>query len=259
MKTLAIVSGGMDSTVLAYKLAKQGDLIGMVSIHYGQKHVKELAKAKWTADYLGVEHIVCNLCGLAPALRGSALTDPNGVVPEGHYAAENMKATVVPNRNMILMSVAVAAAISRKADAVAYGAHAGDHAIYPDCRPEFATALAAAVALCDYGPPLLLSPFINYTKAEICRMGIDMGVNFSQTWTCYNGGEISCGRCGTCVERLEAFSLAGGEDPLPYIDKGYWKRALIAHGATRCSSCDWVYPDHKPGCALDPKNTHLAA
>ena len=128
-----------------------------------------------------------------------------------------MKSTVVPNRNMIMLSLAAARAIAVGADGVAYAAHSGDHAIYPDCRPEFADAVAAALRICHYTPIELERPFVDMTKADIVRLGAELGVDFSKTWSCYKGGEKHCGKCGTCVERREAFRLAGVPDPTEYM------------------------------------------
>lgn len=224
MKTLAILSGGMDSTVLAHHLKHAGDLIGCVTVDYGQRHAKEIRFAAETAARLTVPHYVLDLSQIRQHIASSALTGEHPV-PEGHYEAESMKLTVVPNRNMILTALAVAVGISHGAELVAYGAHAGDHAIYPDCRADFAEALRAAVALCDYNPPGLVAPFIGWTKADIVARGIELGVPFDKTWTCYKGDARPCGRCGTCVERLEAFSLCGAEDPSDYEDRDFWKTA----------------------------------
>jgi 7-cyano-7-deazaguanine synthase len=127
-----------------------------------------------------------------------------------------MKTTVVPNRNMILLALATGHALSIGAQQVAYAAHSGDHAIYPDCRNEFADAMARAMALCDWSQVELYRPFVDWTKADIVRRGAELGVPFGQTWSCYKGGNKHCGRCGTCIERREAFDLAGVEDPTNY-------------------------------------------
>lgn len=224
MKTIVILSGGLDSTVLAYYTAAalKDSLLGCVSVDYGQRHRVELKCAIRTCAKLGVEHTLLNLGDLRSALSSSALTSQQPV-PEGHYAEQSMQATVVPNRNMILLAIATGVAISKGADAVAYGAHSGDHAVYPDCRPEFAAAMDDAIRLCDYNPPKLCRPFIQKTKADIVKLGKELGVPFTDTWTCYNGGILACGRCGTCVERLEAFSEAEAEDPLAYKDREFWK------------------------------------
>lgn len=220
-KVVVICSGGMDSAVLLAYLHSQPEYeVQSLSLNYGQKHKRELRHAAAFAKNLGVPHTLVRLPALRNVLSGSSLTS-NMPVPEGHYAAESMKATVVPNRNMILMSLAIGHAIAQAATAVAYGAHAGDHAIYPDCRPEFAEAMDKAAALCHFYPVMLLRPFVDKTKADIVRLGYDLKVDFTATFSCYNGGFVHCGRCGTCVERLQAFRLAGVTDPTQYVDSDY--------------------------------------
>ncbi|HEX7762239.1 MAG TPA: 7-cyano-7-deazaguanine synthase, partial [Cellvibrio sp.] len=137
-------------------------------------------------------------------------------VPEGHYAADNMKSTVVPNRNMILLSLAVGYAVSLNAQQVYYGAHSGDHFIYPDCRPEFVQKMHDVCQIANYEPVDIVSPYLQQNKIDILRDGLSMGLDYSKTWTCYNGREKACGKCGSCQERLEAFSLNNATDPLPY-------------------------------------------
>lgn len=215
-KVVAIYSGGMDSTVLLYHLRARGYDVAALSVDYGQRHRKELESARSICASLGLPHEVADMRGITHLLQGSSLTTAGLEVPEGHYAEESMKATVVPNRNMIMLSVAIGYAISLRAGYVAYGAHAGDHTIYPDCRPEFAAAVNTAAMLADWHRVELLSPFVKMTKAEIARLGAELSVPFGMTWSCYKGGERHCGRCGTCVERAEAFSLAGVPDPTDY-------------------------------------------
>jgi 7-cyano-7-deazaguanine synthase len=228
--TIAIVSGGLDSTVLAYWVhqGKKRSLTGIVSVDYGQSHRRELSFATLTAQRLGVRHHLLDLSSLKPHIGSSSLTG-GGPIPHGHYAAESMRSTVVPNRNMVLLSLAVSVAIANGAKSVVYGAHNGDHDVYPDCRKIFVDALQATVALCDYDPPLLEAPFVDKSKADIVRLGNELGVPFGETQTCYEGGVKACGRCGTCVERLEAFALAGIEDPLEYVDREFWVSATETH------------------------------
>lgn len=215
-KALVVYSGGLDSTVLLYKLAAESRAAGALGVLYGQKHAKELEFAKFNCENLGVEYAQADLSQLGALFGKSSLTDAETEVPEGGYREENMKSTVVPNRNMIMISVAAARAIAVGADSVAYAAHSGDHAIYPDCRPEFADALAGALRLCHYFPIGLERPFVGMSKSDIVRLGADLGVDFSKTWSCYKGGGRHCGKCGTCAERKEAFRLAGIPDPTEY-------------------------------------------
>ena len=218
MKTILIYSGGLDSTTLLYQLKAQGRDVKALSINYGQRHSKELDFAKRNCDALGVEHRTVDLYSLKPLLGGSSQTDASVAVPEGHYAAENMKLTVVPNRNMLMLSVAAAWAIAEKADTIAYAAHSGDHAIYPDCREEFVDALNKALGLADWHTVQIERPFINISKSDIVKLGNDLKVPFADTWSCYKGGDKACGVCGTCYERREAFVEAGVTDPTPYLD-----------------------------------------
>ena len=228
MKSLVVHSGGMDSTVLLYQLLQAGDEVKALSINYGQRHSRELEAARALCAELGVEHRVADLFGLSDLLAGSALTSSDIEVPEGHYAEDNMKATVVPNRNMILLSIAAGWAISSKYDRIAYAAHSGDHAIYPDCRNEFAEALDGAIRLADWHEVSLYRPFVDMTKADIVSLGAKLGVPFEKTWSCYKGQDLHCGRCGTCVERREAFYLAGVEDPTTYAPDAPTVQEMVA-------------------------------
>ncbi|MFF2146224.1 7-cyano-7-deazaguanine synthase QueC [Kitasatospora sp. NPDC058190] len=217
---VVIASGGLDSTTVAYWLAEGGSRLTLLSFDYGQRHRKELDFAVLIADRLGARHEMADLSGLGHLLSGSALTDPAIAVPDGHYTAEGMRSTVVPNRDAIMLSIAVAAAVAAGADAVAFGAHAGDHAVYPDCRTEFFDLFAEVARVGNEGflseGFQLLAPFIDQTKADIVRVASQVGVPFADTWSCYRGGELHCGTCGTCTERIEAFVLAGVEDPTEY-------------------------------------------
>jgi len=218
-KAVVVLSGGLDSTVLAYFMRNAGMYTHAVSFDYGQRHVKELTLAAVTCKKLGMKHTIVNLTDLKPVLE-SALTDPRMNIPEGHYAADNMKATVVPNRNAIMLAIAYGVAVSDHAVMVGTAVHAGDHFIYPDCRPGFINALQVAFALGNEGfqePALeLYTPFIGLSKADIVRIGAAANVPFADTWSCYVGGSIHCGACGTCCERYEAFALAGVSDPTYY-------------------------------------------
>ncbi len=226
MATLVVCSGGLDSVTLAHRVAEAGDLAGLVTFDYGQRHRKELEFAAAAGHRLGVPCERVDLAGLGPHLTGSALTD-DVAVPEGHYSAESMAITVVPNRNPILLTTAFAIAASRGWTRVAAAVHAGDHAVYPDCRPEFIEAFAAMErrALEGLGEIALDAPFVTWTKAQIAAEAGRLGVPVAQTWSCYRGEDRHCGRCGTCVERREALHCAGVTDPTPYADPDYWRQA----------------------------------
>jgi len=223
-KTLVVCSGGMDSVTLAYLAAKERRLTRLLSFDYGQRHKKELAYAAMTAADLGVPHDIVDISGVARFLTGSALTD-DVEVPDGHYAEETMRITVVPNRNAIMLAVAFGVAAGEGAEAVAAAMHAGDHFIYPDCRPEFVNAFRAMqnCALEGMWEVDLFTPFIDWSKADIARLGGELRVPFEKTWSCYKGGARHCGRCGTCVERREALHLAGVDDPTEYDDPDFWR------------------------------------
>lgn len=211
-----IYSGGLDSTVLLYLLLQKGAELKPLAVNYGQRHGREIEAAEDFCARLGLDLEVADLSGIRHLLAGSSQTSPDVAVPEGHYAEESMKQTVVPNRNMIMLSVAAGYAISLGAPAVAYGAHNGDHAIYPDCRNVFGSAMDTVLQLCDWQPVRLWRPFVDATKADIVALGESLGVPMHLTWSCYQGGLRHCGKCGTCVERREAFQLAGVTDLTPY-------------------------------------------
>lgn len=216
MNGLVIVSGGMDSTTLLYYLLDQGHSVDVLTVNYNQRHRKEVAFARQTCERLSVSFSLVDLSSVGQLLAGSSLTDASVDVPKGHYAAETMKVTVVPNRNAIFLAVAYGVAEARGLDFVGYAAHAGDHPIYLDCRPAFATAFEEMEWKALGRDVRLLAPFIDKTKADIVIIGDALGVPYGETWSCYKGGEVHCGKCGTCVERKEAFELAGVEDPTDY-------------------------------------------
>ncbi len=226
MKTLVVCSGGLDSVSLAHKVAREHTLTGLVSFDYGQRHRKELDFAARAAERLGVPHDVIDISAVGSHLGGSALTDAIEV-PDGHYAEETMRITVVPNRNAIMLAIAFGMASARRDDAVAAAVHGGDHFIYPDCRPAFIDAFQAMqdAALEGMGTIRLYTPFLNGTKGDIVREGARAETPFAETWSCYKGAEHHCGRCGTCVERREAFFEAGIDDPTIYDDLDFWLRA----------------------------------
>jgi len=226
MKTIVICSGGLDSVSLAYKIASENALHSLLSFDYGQRHKKELAYAARAAKALDVPHQVIDISAIGASLTGSALTDDIDV-PDGHYAEDSMKITVVPNRNAIMLSVAFGVAAAQNADAVATAVHGGDHFIYPDCRPGFIDAFQTMQneALDGYASVKLHTPFVHGSKADIVTAGAAHNTPFADTWSCYKGGENHCGRCGTCVERREAFALAGVTDPTHYDDPDFWVTA----------------------------------
>jgi len=219
-KVIAIVSGGLDSVTLAHQFQAEGHALHLLAFDYGQRHRRELPFARECAARLNAEFTLVDLSSLKALLKGSALTD-DIAVPHGHYEAPSMSATVVPNRNAIFLAVAYAAAVAQNAQFVATGVHAGDHAIYPDCRPQFIDSFdkmqRVAVEGCGDPQLSLIAPFVHLKKHDIVAIGARLRVPFAQTWSCYEGGEIHCGRCGTCVERREAFALAHFPDPTIYI------------------------------------------
>jgi 7-cyano-7-deazaguanine synthase len=220
--SVAIVSGGLDSVTMLYLMVKNYKWAPLVlSFDYGQKHSKELEFAKWHADQLGLQHKIVDLASVSQLLTNSSLVG-EAEVPEGHYADENMKSTVVPNRNMIMISIAAAAMVNHEANYIGIGVHAGDHPIYPDCRPEFVRSAHTAITKANEGfldeDWILYAPFQYMGKHSIVAIGHEFDVPYAQTWSCYKGGELHCGKCGTCVERKEAFELAQVNDPTKYED-----------------------------------------
>ena len=214
-KVVVIYSGGMDSFTVLNKAMQQGYDVHAVSFNYGQRHSKELLFAKKVCDQHGIEHKIVDISSINQLIGGSALTDDIDV-PEGHYEEESMKTTVVPNRNMIMLSMAVGYAVSIEAQAVYFGAHSGDHAIYPDCRTEFVDAMNDVCKIANYQSVEVRAPYLAASKIDILKDGISMGLDYSDTWTCYKGQEKACGKCGACQERLEAFAENNTSDPIAY-------------------------------------------
>jgi 7-cyano-7-deazaguanine synthase len=219
-KAVAVVSGGMDSTVLVYDLLNKGYDVTMLSVDYGQRHRVELDYARRTATRLGLKRHIADLTGITTLISKSALT--SGLdVPDGHYAEDTMRQTVVPNRNSIMLNVAIGFAVTIGADTVATAVHSGDHYIYPDCRPEFIDALNVLASTACEGfladDFRVLAPYVNISKDAIAAIGDDLNVPWEDTWSCYKGDTHHCGSCGTCYERREAFTLAGIVDPTTYL------------------------------------------
>lgn len=216
-KCVVLLSGGLDSTVLLYTRLELGYDCYPLAILYGQRHEKEVLSAAVICKLLSLDLKRIDLSVLKELLP-SSLTGI-GDVPDGHYADESMKSTVVPNRNMILLSVAAGYAQGIGSGFVAYAAHKGDHPIYPDCRPVFVESARETITLgtgWSHDGVQLLAPFIRYTKADIVKLGETLGVPFELTWSCYKGGDIHCGVCGTCTERKEAFVVAKVKDRTVY-------------------------------------------
>jgi 7-cyano-7-deazaguanine synthase len=234
LRTVVVCSGGLDSVTLAHKIANDSGPVHLVSFDYGQRHRKELDFARGCAARLGANHDVIDITAVGQRLTGSALTDTIAV-PDGHYAEETMRATIVPNRNAIMLTIAFGLAAAAQAQAVATAVHGGDHFIYPDCRSTFVDAFAAMqrMALDGVAQIAFETPFLRWSKADIVREGARLAVPLAQTWSCYQGSARHCGRCGTCVERREAFDLASIDDPTPYDDPDYWREARRTYLAQR--------------------------
>ncbi len=216
MKVCVLLSGGMDSVAALYDVLGKHEVVACLSFDYGSKHnAREIPFAKLHADRNGVPHHIIPL-DFMDTLFKSDLLKSGGEIPDGHYAEQTMKQTVVPFRNGIMLAIATGHAESVEADGLVIAAHSGDHAIYPDCRESFMQAMNSAMEAGTYAKIQLLRPFIGHDKAGIARRGVKLGIDFSETWSCYKGGEIHCGICGTCVERREAFILANLPDPTDY-------------------------------------------
>ncbi|MCC5882848.1 MAG: 7-cyano-7-deazaguanine synthase QueC [Halomonas sp.] len=213
---VVIYSGGMDSYTVLHRALQQGRDVHALSFDYGQRHARELQVAASVCAKLGVPHQLIDIRAIHGLIDNSALTDAGRDMPEGDYGEDNLTATVVPNRNMILLSLAIAKAVNIGAGRVDYGAHGGDHVLYPDCRPEFVEAMGAVAAIANFAPVEIHAPYLRSSKAEILADGLAMGLDYADTWTCYRGEALACGRCGSCRERLAAFAANGVTDPLGY-------------------------------------------
>lgn len=216
---VVLLSGGMDSVAALYHTLQTTEVVTALTFHYGSKHNdREIPFAALHARKFGVPHLVIPLDFIGRHFASDLLAS-GGDIPKGHYEEASMKKTVVPFRNGIMLAVAAGLAESREARGLVIAAHAGDHAIYPDCREDFMSAMGGAMRAGTYAQVELRRPFIHLTKAQIAARGAELGVDFAQTWSCYEGGEIHCGECGTCVERREAFLLAGVPDPTVYASE----------------------------------------
>lgn len=212
--SVIIVSGGMDSITLLYD--HKDEIALGISFDYGSNHnAREIPFAKMHCERIGIKHITINLDFMHQYFK-SSLLDGAEAIPEGHYADDNMKSTVVPFRNGIMLSIAIGIAESNNLDQVFIANHGGDHTIYPDCRPEFINAIDAAATAGTYNNVKVVAPYTKITKSDIARIGKKLGIDYTETWSCYKGGEVHCGKCGTCVERKEALAEAGIDDKTIY-------------------------------------------
>ena len=214
-KILVIYSGGLDSFTLLNAAIREGNYVEAITFNYGQKHKKEIDYASQVCSKLNIPQEIVNL-DLEKIFSDSALVG-DIKIPKGNYDKDKMKQTVVPNRNMIMISVAASLAIKNELDCLWYGAHAGDHEIYPDCRPEFIEKLGAVLSICDYHKLKFEAPYMKMNKNEILSKGLKMNLNYAQAWTCYVGGSKPCLKCSSCLERASAFKFNKVDDPLNEI------------------------------------------
>lgn len=212
--SIIVLSGGLDSTTMLYEYKER--IAMALSFNYGSNHnEKELAFAKMHCERLGIPHVIIPLDFIHQYFHSSLLEGANAV-PEGNYDDENMRSTVVPFRNGIMLAIAAGMADNQGLKQIMLANHAGDHAIYPDCRPAFVDAMDKAVSAGTYEGVRLFTPYTNLTKADIARHGKALGIDYSETWSCYKGGEVHCGKCGTCTERRDALREAGINDTTIY-------------------------------------------
>ncbi|OHV11857.1 7-cyano-7-deazaguanine synthase QueC [Kushneria phosphatilytica] len=215
-RAVVIYSGGMDSLTVLHNALEAGFEVHALSFHYGQRHARELDVARKVCERLHVDHQIIDIRAIHSLIGNSALTDNDREMPRADYDEDNMQDTVVPNRNMILLSLAIGHAVNIGARVCYYGAHGGDHAIYPDCRPEFVERMNSVAAIANYEPVEIRTPWLHADKSDILADGMRMGIDYADSWTCYIGDELACGECGSCRERLNAFAALGMTDPLAY-------------------------------------------
>ena len=214
--SIIVLSGGLDSTTILYEY--KDDIALALSFDYGSNHnARELAFARLHCERLGIPHIIIPLDFIHQYFRSSLLEGADAI-PEGNYNDDNMRSTVVPFRNGIMLAIAAGMAETRGLTRIMMANHAGDHAIYPDCRQSFVDAMNQAIQAGTYEGITLFTPYTNLTKADIARHGKALGIDYSETWSCYKGGEKHCGKCGTCTERREALREAGIDDTTEYAD-----------------------------------------
>ncbi|MGQ7243834.1 7-cyano-7-deazaguanine synthase QueC [Salinicola sp. V024] len=216
---VVIYSGGMDSYTVLHRAIREGYDVHALSFHYGQRHARELDVASRVCADLGLSHRVVDIRAIHELIGNSALTDSGRAMPKADYAEDNLADTVVPNRNMILLSLAIGYAVNVKAPICFYGAHGGDHVLYPDCRPAFVERMNDVSAIANFEAVSIEAPYLHSDKAQILADGIEMGLDYADTWTCYLGQEVACGECGSCRERLNAFAELGMTDPIPYATR----------------------------------------
>lgn len=214
-KCVIILSGGVDSTTLTYDLLNQGYEIHPITYNYGQKQQPEISAAKATCKALNLDHMIFDLSSFSQTTP-CALTSENIPIPQGYTYEEVMKSTVVASRNLVMLSIALSYAQSHHISEVYYGAQGGDYTIYPDCRPEFVSALNEVAKLSDHFRTSISAPYTKLTKTQVIEKGLSLDVDYSNTWSCYTKGPIPCGKCGACTERLQAFSENNAQDPLEY-------------------------------------------
>ncbi|MDC0072422.1 7-cyano-7-deazaguanine synthase QueC [Gammaproteobacteria bacterium] len=214
-KIIVVYSGGLDSFTLLNEAIRSGKDVSALSFDYGQKHSKELHFVEKFCTQESIDSKIVDVSSIKELFQGSSLTDDIDI-PKGHYEDDSMKSTVVPNRNMILISLALGYAVTKGAEEVWFGAHAGDHAIYPDCRPEFVEKMDSVARIANYSPIAIKAPYITMSKTEILAIGLNMQLDYGLTWTCYEGKDLACGSCGACHERLESFAANNVIDPIKY-------------------------------------------